>query len=263
MDIEYFQEENQKSNKDILWNCFGDILYENLCDNLKDKKKGKTIKIRKLAYQSAETKQREKAKKAEKVEREISKTYEVKVTKAEYDYVMSIPCRKNSEKDRLLLYLLLVEYKRKLAWLNTVDDQDSISEDNKSHFCIYRNARYGKVTRATLDRWLGKNVVVAKRGLERLEKKKLIKIVSCKKNGKAYDKIYPLFVKNIVEDSEEAFIVKNRNPMFDLYLNNELNVKVKFCAICGKPFYTELNNKTCSSGCSRQLELLNKNKKVS
>ena len=35
IDIEYFQEENIDSDKSILWNCFGDTLYENLIFNLK------------------------------------------------------------------------------------------------------------------------------------------------------------------------------------------------------------------------------------
>lgn len=258
LDIEYFQEINRyKGKKDILWNCFGDVLYENLCENLKSEQSGQAIKVRRLAYQSAATKQLEKAKKVEAVKEEIAETYEVQITKAEYDYVMSIPCRRNSEKDRMLLYLLLVRYKRKLAYLDKIENQESITDDNRSHFRIYKNARYGKVTRATLDNWLGKNVVVAKRGLERLEKKKLIKIVSCEK----YDKIYPLFIKNISEDADIAFVVKNKNPMFDLYLNNKLNTKVKYCEICGKPFYAETNMKTCSSDCSRQLELMNKNKR--
>lgn len=264
LDIEYFQEINRyKGNKNILWNCFGDIFYENLCQNIKTVDSGETIKVKRLAYQSAEVKQLERAKKAETVKAEIDKTYEVQITKTEYDYVMSIPCRRNSEKDRLLLYALLVEYKRKLAWLDTIENQETITEDNRGHFRIYRNARYGKVTRATLDNWMGKNVVVAKRGLERLEKKKMIKIVSCEKNGEKYDKIYPLFLKNISGDAEIAFSVKNRNPMFDLYLNNEFNTKVKYCEICGKPFYAETNMKTCSPDCSRRLELINKNKKAS
>lgn len=264
-DIEYFQEANRvKANKNILWNCFGDILFDNLCSNLEDEENGMKIKIKKLAYQSAEVKAIEKAEKMKKVVEELTSTYQVNITKSEYDYVMSIPCRKNCEKDRMLLYMLLVEYKRKLAWLNTLDDKESITDDNRKHFRIYRNTRNGKlVTRATLDKWLGKNVVVAKRGLERLEKNKLIEIKSCNKNGNKYDKIYPLFVNDIASDSEVAFVVKNKNPMFDLYMNDDHNVKVKYCEICGKPFYPERNEKTCSSDCSRVLELMNKNKKVS
>ncbi len=267
LDIEYFQEENRaKSNKDILWNCFGDILYDNLKTNLKLEESGQQIKVKRNAYQSAENKQLKNAMKAEEVAKEISEMYKVDITRAELDYVLSIPCRKNSEKDRYLLYMLLVEYKRKLIFLSTVEDQDKITEDNRSHFRIYRNARYGKITRATLDNRLGKNVVVAKRGLERLEKNGFIRIVPCNKNGCAYDKIYPLFLKDIKEeDSEVAFTVKNKNPMFDLFLYDDvnLNAKVKICEICKKPFYAETNAKTCSPDCSRKLELRNKNKKAS
>lgn len=266
LDIEYFQEENRnKSNKDILWNCFGDILFDNLKTNLQLEENGQKVKIKRNAYQSAETKQLEKARKAEEVAKEISKTYDINITKAEMEYVLSIPCRKNSENDRYLLYMLLVEYKRKLAFLERLENQEAITDDNKKHFRIYRNARYGKLTRATLDKRLGKNVVAAKRGLERLEKNKLIKIVSCNKNGERYDKIYPLFVSNIVSDSETAFVAKNSNPMFDLYLYDgvELNKKVKLCEVCGKPYYPERNEKTCSPSCSRLLELENKNKKAS
>lgn len=262
LDIEYFQEVNrEKSNKNILWNCFGDILFNNLCGNLKAEENGKEIRIKKLAYQNADSKAIDKAEKAKEAAEELASTFQVDITESEYNYIMSVPCRKNCEKDRMLLYLLLVEYKRKRAWLDTLDKKEAITDDNKSHFRIYRNARNGKcVTRAMLDKWLGKNVVVAKRGLERLEKKKLIKVVSCKTNGKEYDKIYPLFVDNIASDSKTLFTVENRNPMFDLYLNTDLNVKVKHCEICGRPFYPERNGKTCSSECSRLLELINKNK---
>lgn len=266
LDIEYFQEENRdKSNKDILWNCFGDILCDNLKTNLNLEKDGQKIKVKRNAYQSAETKQLKNAMKAEEVAKEISEMYTVDITKAELDYVLSIPCRKNSEKDRYLLYMLLVEYKRKLAFLAKVDSQDEITEDNKSHFRIYRNSKYGKVTRATLDNRLGKNVVVTKRGLERLEKNKYIKIISCNKNGEKYDKIYPLFLDKIAQDSEVAFAVKYKNPMYDLFLydGGVFNSKVKFCEICNKPFYAEGNTKTCSPDCSRKLELRNKNKKAS
>lgn len=34
VDIEYYTAESKNDTKDILWNCFGDILYQNLCTNI-------------------------------------------------------------------------------------------------------------------------------------------------------------------------------------------------------------------------------------
>ena len=71
IDIEYFQEENSESNKDILWNCFGDILYENLIFNLKHKPE-KLLKIKKNAYKKSEQREKEINDMVETVQKEMT-----------------------------------------------------------------------------------------------------------------------------------------------------------------------------------------------
>ena len=59
IDIEYYQEENINSDKSILWNCFGDILYENLIYNLKSKPE-KLFQTKKNAYKKLDQRERKK-----------------------------------------------------------------------------------------------------------------------------------------------------------------------------------------------------------
>lgn len=257
LDIEYHQEENKNTDKDILWNCFGDILYENLCDNLKIDTKENTIKVKKQAYQNADARAKKIEARVEEAKKELSEVYKTPITKAELEYTDSLHCRKNCERDRYLLYLLLVLYKRKQQYLLTIEDQKSITEDNKRYFRIYKGSKYGKVTRATLDKWLG-DITISKNGLERFEKKGLIKIERCKE----YDKIYLLFKDKISGDSKEIFTVKNWNPMLDYYLYTG-EAKIKKCEICEKLFIAIGNSKTCSEKCSGVLERKNKNRVAS
>ena len=50
VDIEYYTEENKQDKKDILWNCFGNILYNNLCKNIEN---GKEVPFKKDMYKSS------------------------------------------------------------------------------------------------------------------------------------------------------------------------------------------------------------------
>lgn len=254
IDIEYFQEENINSDKSILWNCFGDILYENLMFNLKHKPE-KLFKIKKNAYKKSDQREKEINDMVESVQKDLSEKDKVPIMDYEYSWISNLPCRKGSESDRYLLYLLLVLYKRKQKYLDEIEDQDSITEDNSSHFKIYNNARYRKVTRNTLDHWL--NRTIAKRGIDRLIKKEVIKkIIYCD----GYDKIYLRLPEEPHTNPQELFSVINNNPMIDYYIYSG-EAKVKKCAVCNKYFVVESGNvKTCSPKCSRKNELRNKNK---
>lgn len=254
IDIEYFQEENINSDKSILWNCFGDILYENLMFNLKHKPE-KLFKIKKNAYKKSDQREKEINDMVESVQKDLSEKDKVPIMDYEYSWISNLPCRKGSESDRYLLYLLLVLYKRKQKYLDEIEDQDSITEDNSSHFKIYNNARYRKVTRNTLDHWL--NRTIAKRGIDRLIKKEVIKkIIYCD----GYDKIYLRLPEEPHTNPQELFSVINNNPMIDYYIYSG-EAKVKKCAVCNKYFVVEGGNvKTCSPKCSRKNELRNKNK---
>lgn len=255
LDIEYYQEENLNLNKDILWNCFGDILYENLCNNLQMEANGSHVGIKKLAYQSRCEKNRKIEEAVIKADKEVDEKYQVVITENEFEYICSLHCRKNCQRDKYLLFLLLVLYKRKLKYLDSLKEQDSVTQDNTKYFRIYRNARFGRVTRATLDKWLG-DIYIARKGMLRFKEKGLIDIIECVTGG--YDKIYPKFVKKIDEDSRVAFYVNNWNPMIDYYSYTKEAV-IKSCEICKKPFVVIGNRKTCSDYCSRILNLRNKN----
>ena len=212
LDMEYYQEENLNSNKAILWNCFGDILYDNLCNNLQMEKSGKRVGIKKLAYQSRCEKNRKIEEAVMQADKEADEKYRVAIT-------------------------------------------DSITQDNKKYFRLYRNIKFGRVTRATLDKWLG-GVCIAKKGMLRFKEKGMIDIIECGTGG--YDKIYPKFVNKIGTDDKVAFYVNNWAPMIDYYSYTKEAV-IKRCEICNRPFVVIGNSKTCGDSCSRILKLRNKN----
>ena len=258
IDIEYFQEENINSNKDILWNCFGDILYENLLYNLKQKPV-KLFTLKRNAYKKSDELEKKIIEMVEAVRQEKNEVYCVPIKDYEFEWIKELSCREGSERDRYLLFLLLVQYKREMKYLDSLEDQDSISEERRKYVKIYKKSKYGKVTRATMDKWIAidKRVSIADKGLKRFEKNGLIKIETCKK----YDKIY-LRLPEEKENAEVLFTVENKNPMIDFYLHTK-DVTVKECVICHKLFpVSDGNVKTCSPKCSRINELRNKNKQV-
>lgn len=260
IDIEYFQEENVNSDKSILWSCFGDILYENLIYNLQHKPE-KLFKIKRNAYKKSNQRAEEIDCMVEDVQKDMTDEKKVVILDYEYAWINNLPCRKGCETDRYLLYLLIVLYKRKQKFLDELENQESITDDNRNHFKIYNNARYKKITRTTLDKWIERTI--ANRGLERFVKRELIKIVY----GKDYDKIYlhlpespSLNTENLDTDPKELFWTCDNNPMIDYYMYSK-EAKVKECVVCKKKFVVKGGNiKTCSPKCSRINELRNKNK---
>lgn len=256
VDIEYFQEENKESSKDILWNCFGDILYENLLYNLKVKP-DELYRVKRNAYKKSEQLEKEIAEMIEAVQQERKNTYCVPIMDYEFEWIMGLSCRKGCERDQYLLYLLLVQYKREMKYLDGLDNQDAISKDRRKYVKIYKKSKYGKVTRTTFDKWLeiNKRVTIADKGLKRFSNKELIVIKNCKKHDKVY-----LQLPEPKENGEIAFTVENKNPMIDFYLYTN-DVAVKECVICHRLFpVADGNVKTCSTRCSRINELRNKNK---
>jgi len=251
LDIEYFQEENIDSDKSILWNCFGDILYENLTFNLKHKPE-ELFKVKRNVYKKFNKREEEIQEMIESVQNEMTDEYKIPIMDFEYSWISNLSCRKGCENDRYLLYLLLVLHKRKQKYLSKMQNQKNITDDNRNHFRIYNNARYRRVTRNTIDRWLGRTI--AKKGMERLIKRELIRVIYCNK----YDKIY-LNLPEPTANKREIFFVTDNNPMIDFYVYSG-EAKVKECVICHKRFLvTSGNIKTCSPKCSRINELRNKN----
>lgn len=260
VDMEYHQEVFKETSKEILWNCFGDILYANLCNNLK--KDPKEMPTKRTAYQSRADKELERAKLVKAVIRAMEKDGEIPIYQEEYDWFINLECRKNSQYDKFLLYILLVHYKRKLKYLDNLKNNDeNITEDMKAHVKLYKNRRMSnKVTRATLDGWLEHDIT--DKGLRRLEDKNIIGIedVDCKKYR--YYKIYLKTPFDLFKDrSKETplFMVGGGNPMISYYQYSGER-KIKECEICGKLFPVVGNMKTCGDKrCSDKLRLLNKN----
>lgn len=259
IDMEYYQKAFKDTSKEILWNCFGDIIYENLCKNLK--KDSKEIPVGRTAYQGRADKEIEKAKLVKAVIEAMAKEAEIPIYQDEYDWFINLECRKNSQYDKFLLYMLLVLYKRKLRYLDTLEKDDkNITEDMKAHVRLYKNKRMGKkVTRATLDNWLEHDIT--DKGLRRLAEKNIIRIedVDCKKYR--YYKIYLDVPFDLMADrSEESplFKVGAGNPML-YYYQYSGEYKIGKCEICGRLFRVIGNRKTCSDECSDSLRLFNKN----
>lgn len=257
LDIEYFQEDNISTNKNILWNCFGDVLHDNLLKNL-ELPEG-SVKIKKSAYQT-------RSKRELKIEEEIAELTkksdqekQVNIYQNECDWIDNLKCRKRCEHDKYILYLLIVLFKRNLAYLDTLnpEEQKKITKDAKSHIKIFKNTKGAKkITKTTLDKWIEKNI--AEKAIKRLKDAKVIRVEECEK----YDKIYlnpPTYNIVLKQDVEALFNVGIGNPLL-YYYKYTGEAKIGECAICGRLFKVIGNSKTCVEH-SRMLELRNKNVK--
>lgn len=241
LDIEYHTEEHKDDKKDIIWNCYGDVLYDNLCKNVDE---GFRPNIRRNAYKTSAQREQEIAESREKVKQEQEELVKVPIAQSVYDYLMDVKTRSGCRNDRYVLYTLYVlieRYKKKYG-------------EDKSYVRIYKGSK-GKITPATIDRWLGGLKITAK-ALDRLEKYDYIK----RESLKAYDKIYLLNVPEEKEQQEIAFYTESYNPLLDLWEYNS-DRKIKQCEICKRKFVVSGNMKTCSDKCSKVLVKRNKNKK--
>ena len=78
---------------------------------------------KRTAYQSRTDKELERAKLVKAVIRAMEKDGEIPIYQEEYDWFINLECRKNSQYDKFLLYILLVLYKRKLKYLDNLKNQ--------------------------------------------------------------------------------------------------------------------------------------------
>lgn len=229
LDLEYLQRDNEDKSKNILWNCYGDLIYSNVCTNVKRQDQ---IHRRRKRYKIGSEKIEKIAKKVPDKIKEFSKT-EVPVTKVELEWIdeQKYKC----DLDRELLYILLVLQK---AYDGAV---------------IISNKKNG-MTCNKIDKWLGDGVCVCKNGLFRLQDLKLITIEVKGRNLKI-EVNTPKF-----KDTELAFMCTvNRNPLIPFYKNNEER-KVVECAICKKEFIKIKNRTTCSPECSNEQDKRRKRK---
>ena len=243
LDIEYCQPENSDSKKDILWNCYGDVLYENLCRNKTDNVDIPIIK--RNAYESEAEKQNKIEENRKKVESEKIAETAVPIDAAVYDTIMGIKTRKDCINDKYLLFVLYVLVKR------------SHRKYGEDCIRIYKDVRKqkGKYTRKTLDDWIGAQC--ANKGINRLNKAEYITV----EEVNSYTKIRikkELFDNMDISEEMALFTVTENNPLLDLFEYNKER-KVGICEICKRKFIVVGNAKTCGQQCSKMLEKMNKN----
>ena len=243
VDIEYHTGENKSDKKDILWACFGDILYLNLCENINE---GVVIPIRRDVYSTSEEKEKAVIGSREKVKKEQEELKSIPITKDVYDYLMdvrTIGSRSNDKYIIFLLYVFLERFKKK----NDNPDADYIR--------IYHGTKKkDKITCATIDNLI--DSACTKKGLDKLQEKGYIDIEALE----TYDKVY---LKNVPsgEGSKVLFNAVSGNPLYDLWEYNK-DRKIKYCEICHKKYVATGNTKTCpSEKCSLLLKKLTKIKK--
>lgn len=246
VDVEYYDEENAKKSKDILWNVFGEYLYRNICknNNCVD-----ALPIRKTIYKSNKQLQTIIKKRKSDYEKELKdkESSAICIYENEWEWMNTFKHRANSSTDKHLLYLLSVLYKKYKhnGWFNLF-----LAKSTKGY------------TRNSLDSILGSKI--SDKGIERLEKKGAIQL----KKMRTMWKIKVNLPSDEDDDEDKTIfathkgkITKDNNPLYKIY--KEEGEQLKECVICEKLFLAEKNRKTCSSKCSRLLELQNKNKKSS
>lgn len=246
VDIEYYNEENKQDRKDILWNCFGDILYNNLCKNIEN---GKEVPFKKDMYKSSSKREQEIKESREKIKKEQEEIVKIPITEELYNYFMGLITRKRCEKDRYILYILYVlieRFKKKYG-------------EKKNYIRLYKGTKQkGKITAATLDNWLESKCT--QKGLERLEKNGYIKQEECQRYKKISLCGLPVIEEKDLPQEEILFHTESNNPLLDLWKYNG-DRKVRICEICGSKFLVVGNAKTCTDKCSTLLRKRNKNKK--
>lgn len=234
-DFEYLQRENCDSGKNILWNCYGDIILENIKANVGNpagiperkphyKKKGSGKKNREVHEIGKSV--------IEKINKDIEEVSTVTIYRDELEWIDNLPYRKNCSNDRALLFILMVQQKR--------------SKSGK--VWVYANKRTA-LTCNGLDKMIGDGVCVAKKGIKRLENMGAIFIIV---HGKDMEIIVncPDFDKTKSAYKIES---KQRNPIIPFYEHNKERV-ITECPYCHNKYIKVGNMKTCQNvTCREQL----------
>lgn len=231
LDMEYLQRENENRSKNILWNCFGDLVYKNICNNLCLA----NVKQRRKHYETnGQVIAKIEDKAVEILKRETDNP--IIVYKEEIEWLDSLEHRRGCSLDRELLFILLVLQKR-----------------YEGKVRIYMNQKK-QITCNTVDKWLGDGVYICRRGLARLEKRKYISLATVSRNYYEIEVNVPKYdVLNL------AYEVIQRNPLIDFYKYNGER-KVRQCVICGREFIKAGSAITCSDNCSSENRKRNNSK---
>lgn len=256
VDIEYFQEENTDSDdKEILWGCYGDILYDNLAvSNLLGQlgeamnDNSSIVWVKRKAYQSNAEKMNKIQNLIEETEERLKREQEqqiVSITQEVYDLIDQSNTRKNSY-NSLVLFIAYVLIKR---------------AENRYGYPsvkIYKRSRK-HITKQKICTWISEN----KRSIDSAIKQLVDDGYLVQVRLKKYDKfsLGAKFSELAEANPSDSFEVKTYNPLIDYYKHNGLK-KIKECKICHELFIAEKDKKTCSNRCSRLLEKINKNGKV-
>ena len=222
LDMEYLQRENEHKSKNILWNCFGDLIYRNICNNLCCK----NVRQRRKHYETSAVRMKKIEDKTVEILKRIPDN-SVEVYKEEIEWIENMQYRRGCSLDRELLYILLVLQKR-----------------CKRKLKIYMNQKK-QITCNTIDKWLGDGVCICKRGLIRLQKIGAISIQTVARKYHEIEVCVPEFAKQDI-----AFSVMQRNPIPEFYEYNGER-KVERCVICGKKFVKVKNMVACSNAICR------------
>ena len=231
IDIEYLQRENEHKSKNILWNCFGDLIYKNICNNLCYT----DVRQRRKHYETNAVKM----KKIEDKAVEILKSRpdnSVDVYKEEMEWIDNMQYRRGCGLDRELLYILLVLQKR-----------------YKGEVKIYINQKK-QLTCNTIDKWLGDGICICKKGLTRLQKMGVISLQTVAHKYHEIEVCVPEF-----ERQDSVFSVMQWNPIPEFYEYNGER-KVERCVICGRKFVKVKNMITCGDMCGKENRKRSNNK---
>lgn len=222
LDMEYLRRENENKSKNILWNCFGDLIYKNICNNLCYN----SVRQRRKHYETSAVKMLMIEEKSLKILDSIPDNT-VGMSKDEIEWISKKVYRRNCGLDRELLYTLLVLQKRYGGKVR-----------------IYINQKK-QLTCKTIDRWMGDDICICKKGLSRLQK---MGVISMQTVVRKYYEIEVLIPKT--ENQGVAFSVTQRNPLPEFYEYNKEKTVVR-CIICGKKYVKVKNMATCSDGICR------------
>lgn len=239
IDFEYLQRENCDSGKNILWNCYGDVILKNIKSNVEHPE---GIPIRKAHYEKRANVNIRKIE--DNVIADIKKESElpiptVSLYKEELEWIDTLPYRKNCSNDRELLFILLVQQKR----------------SKNGAVWVYANKK-SALTCNSLDKMIGDGVCIAKKGIRRLDN---MGAISINMHGKDMEIIVDVPEFDSKELAYEIDKIQ-RNPIVSFYEHNKERV-VAICPCCKNKFIKSRNMKTCqSSVCRKQLEL---NRKLS
>ncbi len=231
LDMEYLQRENEHKSKNILWNCFGDLIYKNICNNLCYT----DVRQRKRHYETSISTMNKAVEKAMKVLKAIPDN-SVEIYQEEVDWLSNLSYRRGCSLDRELLYVLVVLKKR-----------------CNGNVKIYINQKK-QITCNTINKWLGDGICICKNGLMRLQKMGVISIETVKHKYYEIEVHIPEF-----ETKNAAFKVSQRNPLVDFYKFNGER-KIEKCVVCGREFIKVGNTLTCGENCSRENRKRNNNK---